>query len=176
MFALKKQKAKVAHLNVREEKHGDDPVLACDVKLEADLGNHFLDELSKGLRAALYRAEGGRAGETFDMVADHLPVLRFPQLGKQKWEVGLVGAKLTLHVGKKADDLVFECDIKDAALEPLEGGTVTTVFQAAVLPTSEELAKLGEILGHEVKVSLEAVEQPAQPPLDGVEASSNARA
>lgn len=159
---LKKQKAKVAHLNVREEKHGDDPVLAVDVKITADLPNTFLDVLGNRMRAAFYVREGEKAGETFDLDADHLPVLRFPQLSPLKWKVGIVGGRFVLHGAKKAEDLLFEADVKELSLDPKEGGTVAVSFQAAVLPTSEELAKLGELLGHDVKVSLEPVDQPAQ--------------
>lgn len=168
-FSLKKQKSRVAHLNVREEKHGEDPVLAVDVKITADVANSFLDDLGRGMRAALYRGEGETAGETFDLDLDHMPVLRFPALQPLKWKVGMVAGKLVLHGSKKAEDLLFECDVKDLALAPKEGGTVELTFQAAVLPTSEELAKLGELLGHDVKVSIEAVEAPAQPPLAALE-------
>lgn len=169
VFGLKKVKAKVAHLNVRDEKHGDDPVLAVDVKISADVPNTFLDSLGHGMRAALYRGEGEKAGETFDIELDHMPVLRFPQLAPIKWRAGLVGCKFIVHGPKKADDVLFEADVKDLDLEPKEGGTVALTFKASVLPTSEELAKLGEWLGHETKVSIEHVEQPEQPPLEKLE-------
>lgn len=94
-FEISKTKGKVAHLNVREEKHGEDPVLACDVKIKADVSNKFLDELSPGLRAALFAKEGTQ--EPLVDGEDHLTVLRFPQLAPQKWTVGMVGGEITLH-------------------------------------------------------------------------------
>lgn len=162
-FALKKQKGKIAHLNVREEKHGDDPVLAVDVKVKADVSNKFLDDLSPGLRSALFAAEGATQP---DLDADHFTVLRFPQLAPLKWDVSVVGGKLTLHGAKKADDLEFECHVKEATLSCKEGGTVELTFQAAVLPTTDEAGLLAGFLGKDVKVSIVPVEQPELPPTE----------
>ena len=83
-FKLKKQKCQVTHLNVRDEKHGDDMVLAEDIKIEADVPNKFLDELSPGLRAALFTKEGD---PQVDIDKDHLTMLRFPQIAPLKWKV-----------------------------------------------------------------------------------------
>ena len=49
---LKKQTGKVAHLNVREEKHGEESVVAVDVKVEVEISNQFLDTLVEGMREA----------------------------------------------------------------------------------------------------------------------------
>ena len=163
-FSLKKQKGKVAHLNVREEKHGEDPVLACDVKIQADISNKFLDELSPGLRSSIFTKEG-TPGALVDG-EDPLTMLRFPQLAPVKWKVGLVAARFVLHGAKKADDLEFECDVKEAQLAPKEGGTVELSFSAAVLPTPEDSGKLAALLGKDVRVTVEPVQQPEQPPLE----------
>lgn len=165
-FSLKKQKGRLAHLNVRTEKHGDDEVLAVDVKITADVGNKFLDELSPGLRAALFAKEGAQPGETPDMDEDHLTVLRFPQLAPLKWEAAVVGGKLTIHGAKKADDQDFECHVKSASLSCKEGGTVEISFQAAILPTPEENGDLSAMLGKDVRVSVVPVLQPELPPAE----------
>lgn len=159
-FSLKKHKGKVTHLNVREEKHGDDPVLACDIKIKADIANKFLDELSPGLRTALF----GPGAQT--EVDDHLTLLRFPQLAPVKWNVAMVAGEFVLHGAKKENDLSFECDVKECTLACKEGGTVEVTFQAAVQPTPEESGQLAAFLGKDVKVSVRPVEQPAQPPLE----------
>ena len=110
-FELEKVKGKIAHLNVREEKHGEDPVLAVDVKIKADVTNKFLDELSPGLRQAFFAKEGAAQP---DLEEDHLTVLRFPQLAPQKWNVNLIGGEITLHGARKADDLAFQGNVKSA--------------------------------------------------------------
>lgn len=162
-FQLNKTKGKVAHLNVREEKHGDDPVLAVDIKIKADVPNKFLDDLSPGLRPALFAKEGAVQQ---DLEEDHLTVLRFPQLAPQKWAVGMVGGQITLHGAKKADDIAFECDVKEATLAAKEGGTVELTFSAAILPSPEESGQLAALLGKDVKFSVKPVEQPANPPTE----------
>jgi hypothetical protein len=149
---------------MREEKHGDDPVLACDIKIKADVSNKFLDELSPGLRAAIFTKDGTQ--EALVDGDDHLTVLNFPQLAPIKFAVGMVGGEITLHGPKKADDLTFECEVKEATLASKEGGTVELTFQAAVLPTPEESGKIAAMLGKDVKVTVKPVEQPSQPPLE----------
>lgn len=163
-YVLEKAKGKVAHLNVREEKHGDDPVLACDIKIKADVANSFLDDLSPGLRQALFTKEGAAQGE---LDAEHLTMLRFPQLAPLKWAVGIIDGQIILHGSKKANDMGFECDVKEATLAPKEGGTVEITFSAAVLPSSEEAGQLAALLGQDIKFSVKPVEQPVQPPLEG---------
>jgi hypothetical protein len=165
-LVLKKQKGVVAHLNVRSEKHGEEEVLAVDVKVQADVSNKLLDELSPGMRSALYAREGAAAGETPDMDEDHLTQLRFPQLAPLKWKVGMVGGRFVVHGVKKADDLEFEGDVKEATLALKEGGTVELTLSCAVLPTPEQAGTLSGLLGQDARVSLSPVEQPAQPPLE----------
>lgn len=161
-FAFKKQKAKLSHLNVRTEKHGEDDVLAVDVKLQADVSNKFLDEVSPGLRQALYASDSAQP----DIEADHLATLRFPQLHPLKLKVAITGGEFVLHGDSKAADRKFEAAVKDAVLDCKNGGTVTLTFQVAVQPTPEESGNLAALLGEEVKFSLRAVEQASQPPLD----------
>ena len=160
-FNLKKQKGTFAHLNVREEKHGEDPVLAVDVKIKTDVHNKFLDELSPGMRATFYAGAAQK-----DIEEDHLTVLRFPQLQPLKWTVGIVDGEFTVHGSTKAEDLTFACQVKDAILAPKEGGTVELTFQAAVLPTPEQSGALAGLLGRDVKVSVKPVEQPDKPPVE----------
>ena len=148
---LKKQTAKIAHLNVREEKHGEESVLACDVKLKMDLGNEVLDTLAQGLRQALYRPDDGQ----LEGIEAPMSVLRFPALGGQHWTVEVRTVKFTLHGAKKADDMVFEGSISKAiSLDPKEGGTVEVTLQVQLNPEPGELAGLSSLLGKSAKISL----------------------
>lgn len=153
---LKKQTAKVAHLNVREEKHGEESVLAVDVKVQADVANDFLDRLSPGLRQSLYAPDG----EQLEGVEQPMSILRFPQMKPIDWDAPIVMGELVLHGARKADvkkPLVLACK---------EGGTVELTFQAAVLPGTDQMGPLSELLGKSTKVSVRSVEQPSQPPLE----------
>ena len=149
MLKLIKQAAKIVHLNVREELHGEDQVLAMDVRLSCDLPNTFLDTLAPGLRLALYdKAAQG------DLDAEHLSVARFPLLAPIDWEGQMAGARLVIHVGKKSDDMEFDAKINKLRLAPKDGGTVTVWFRAQLLPDPPQVGLLSEYLGHKVKVSV----------------------
>lgn len=153
-FSLKKQASKIAHLNVREENHGDDPVLAVDVKVQADVGNEFLDQLSPGLRAALYQKEGAVAGETPDIDAEHLGSLRFLQLQPFEWKDEMLGAKVVIHGHSKAENIDLEGDVNQIRLACKEGGTVELTYRVQVQPTPEDSGRLAAVLGRKVKVSV----------------------
>ena len=155
-FSLKKQSAEVAHVNLREEKHGEDPVLACDVKVVADVPNTFLSQLSPTLKASLYQAEGVGAELQAPLLEDgtHLPVLRYPQLGTLKWDVKMGGATLVLHGAKKADDVRLAGEVNELRLVPKEGGTVEITFRLQFIPEPEQVAAVGALLGRQTKVSV----------------------
>lgn len=161
MFSLKKQTAEIAHLNLREEKHGDDDVLAVDVKVVTNVPNDFLSQLHPTLKWSLYsKGEDGQQ----ELVEDkgHLPHLRYSALPQLAWAGTMKGATFVVHGAKKADDLSFEAEVGKLRLECKEGGTVMVTFRASVLPTAEQSGALAALLGQEAKVSVRpSTEEPA---------------
>ena len=158
---LKKQNAKIAHLNVREEKHGEDSVLAVDVKLKMDLANEFLDTLEAGLRKTLYRPDD----DQLEGIEAPMSILRFPQLAPLHWNAGQPNVVFTVHGAKKADDMVFDGSIgKPLNLDSKQGGTVEVLMQVQVHPEPEQLAELGTMLGKTAKISVKPGE--AQEPVE----------
>lgn len=151
MFQLKKQDAVLAHINIRDEKHGDDSVLAMDLKITADLANSFLNQLAPGLMAALYQPEDAQAPLLDD---GHAPVLRFPSLDPLVFNLNAVGTKFVIHGQTKADNIEFEAKIKKITLECKQGGTVAIMFKAQILPEALESGKLPPLLGADIKVSV----------------------
>ena len=162
-FDLKRQTGKVAHLNVREEKHGEESVVAVDVKVAVDVGNDFLDGLALGLRRSLYAADP----EQLQGVEQPLSILRYPQLEPLDWNTPMKGCGFTLHGAKKADDLVFLADVtKSLRLQPKEGGTVAVTFQMQVRPSASEMGALSALLGRATKVTVKAGAAPETLELD----------
>lgn len=155
MFQLQKQKAKLAHINIREEKHGEDDVLAMDLKITADMANTFLNQIAPGLMLALYKGEDDQQALLDD---GHAPVLRFPGLKPLVMEMPETSAKFTIHGAKKADDIEFDAKIKKIELDCKDGGTVEIMFKAQVLPDPEPAGKLPVMMGTEVRVSVRAGE------------------
>ena len=163
-FSLKKQGSKIAHLNVREEKHGEDAVLAMDINISADVSNDFLDQLAPGLRAALYQKEGEKQGESADIEAGHLASLRYPQLMPFEWKEEMVGAKVVIHGHSKAENIDLDGDVNKVKIACKEGGTVELTYRVQVLPTPEDSGRLAACLGKKVKVSVAPAPLSALPP------------
>lgn len=161
MFELAKQSVKISHINSRLEVHGEDEILAVDVKMSADVPNTMLDVLSPGLRQAFYDK-----GQQADLDEDHLTVLRFPSLPGFEWAAGLEEAQFTIHTGRKADDKVFSADVNNLRLTPKDGGTVSITFRAQILPEPAEVGELTGLLGQKVKVTVKAAEVSDTPPLE----------
>ncbi|WP_233866751.1 hypothetical protein [Paraburkholderia adhaesiva] len=154
MLALKRHTVKIAHLNLRTEKHGDKDVNALDIKITFDVPNGRLDDLAGGLRASLYEQSG--KPDLLGPDKNHLTHLRFPQLGKVKWGGAWSPVGFHLHVGNgrgKGDLLFVQSKFDQVELTPKEGGTCTCVARAQVLPTPDETARLVGLLGHEVPAS-----------------------
>ena len=159
MFELLKHKSKIAHLNIREETHGEDKVLSEDIKIQADVPNDFLSYLAPTLKWSLYDKSDSPQGE---LVEDgHMPRLRYSQLPPLSWSGGMVKAAFTIHGAKKSEDLVFEANIDRLLLDCKDGGTVSITFKVSVYPTATESGRLAALLGQEHKVSVRPGEAPA---------------
>lgn len=161
MFELAKQSVKISHINSRLEMHGEEEVLAVDVKMSADVPNAMLDLLTPGLRQAIYDR-----GPQADIDDDHLTVVRFPSMPSFDWAAGLEAAEFVIHTGKKADDIAFSADVNNLKLTPKDGGTVSITFRAQILPEPEEVGTLTGLLGQKVKVTVKAAEVPNEPPVE----------
>lgn len=161
MFKLSKQNAKVIHLNPREEKHGEEDVLAVDVKLTVDMPNSFLDELAPGLRTALYMH-----ADQADIDNDHLANVRFPQLPVLLWEGEKMEGALFYIGPNKAESMEFTADVTKVKLAPKDGGTVTVTFTAQILPEPHHVGTLSGWLGQKVKVSVTPAPTPDDPPVE----------
>jgi len=163
MFHLSTHECKLAHINIREEKHGEESRTAVDVKLSAVVPNDFLSYLHPSLKSALY----ARPDAQQDLVNDpgHLPKLRFEGLPELRW-VGSFSAFATIHGAKPSQDLVLTGQIDKLVLAPMDGGSVGITFRLQALPDPVAVGKLSGLLGALVRVSVspqevEDMEEPA---------------
>jgi hypothetical protein len=167
MLNMTKHLVRVAHLNVRTEFHGEDEVTMVDLTLIAEVANFELDKLSPTLRESLFDGDPDMLG------ADENPLVhpKNPELGALRWKAEFDLVVLRLHAGAKAkDDIVFgDAKIKKIGFEPEEGGTCKTVYQIAVQPTEDQGARLMMLLGRDVRISLEACEQPEESGVENAE-------
>jgi hypothetical protein len=160
-FHLEKQVSKIAHINLREEKHGEETVLAVDVKITADVPNDFLSYLKPTLKWSLYEKEPGQ-GELLPDDA-HMPHLRHPELGVMGWAGEMPGAAVIIHGVKEEYDMEIVADVGKLKFEPKEGGTVALTFTAQLRPNPGQSAALVVYLGKDVKVSVRPREDISPP-------------
>ena len=170
MLDTLKIKGKLANVNVRAEKHGDETVAATDLKLTADFPNDVLDSLEPGLLAALYRAPTKKDDpDLFDGTKDAKPLrkLRFPHLVMPlaldyEWP----GYRLQIEHGARGDESALKfADVKvdGIRLEAKDGGTVTMTLRA-IIHTEKELDDLAKLIQQPIEFSL------APPRADGQQA------
>jgi hypothetical protein len=155
MFTLNNETVRLANINTRTEKHGEDDVLACDIKLEFKTANAVLSKFSESLKEVLYTKDEGAVEDLIH--PDHAPKLRNPLMGPIRWNLEMPSVQFRIHHGETdADDIVFsgaKCNKFQFLCQ--EGGTVVTDFRIQVSePDEEAVTKLLFMLNQAIKVSL----------------------
>ncbi|MCG7402005.1 MULTISPECIES: hypothetical protein [Caballeronia] len=157
MIDFQQTELRVVHVNVRSEIVGDDERLAMDLRIEMNLPNVCLDKLDADLRPSLFCANGN--GDLLGKDAQHMPHLRFPQLGPLSWDGSVSPVALLLHLGTKKNELkLADAKFNKLRIMPHEGGTCGLVWRLQVHPTEEESAKVMTVLKHTIKGTLDRSE------------------
>lgn len=150
MFKIQKQTAKVAHINLREEKHGEDSVTAMDVKITMDVPNDYLNDLAPGLLGALYAPHDKQGSLDGRMVS-----LRFPLLGALPWQ-----SEQDMSISFLSDDpnecFAVEGAVNKTSIVCKDGGTISVTFRLQLLPDDGLVASFAALLGQTVKISIDA--------------------
>ncbi len=157
MFALK-QMVKIANVNCRAELHGDDHVIATDIKIEVKVPNDLLAEFHPDLRHFLYiKDDNPEQGELTLSDAERFTKLRMPLLGPIKW--GWEGAGYTLVVdygiSESSAIVLGDVEIDHFVLAPQEGGTVSIAFRAIAKPREDDIGKLVSLIQQENGITLD---------------------
>ena len=152
MFDLDKKSCTLLHVNGRHEKHGDQDVLAVDMKFRGDFDGGILAEFAPELRHSLFKKESG--GDLADQGSDTPTKLRFPNLLQPlKFEDEIVGATVGLEYGLQT--ITFDtANINEFKIECHEGGTVTVTFRVQARPSEEQLARVFALLDTSVPVTI----------------------
>jgi hypothetical protein len=161
MFELERQKAKLASLNARAEKHGEENKPAADLTFTFDAPNDILSEFDPALKSSLYRkADASDPQIELSEVEGYAPKLRFPAMSGFKWDYEMLGGTITVHHGiGERSDLAMELAKADRfSFEPKDGGTVAVTFRVIVHPTEKQVGRLFGMIQEEVHVTLEPPE------------------
>jgi len=156
MFSLEKQKVLLASVNCRAENHGEDKVLAIDMKFAAKLSNEVLIEFDPSLKSFLFKeADAGQAELSLED-ATRLSALRFPNMGSVGWKADLEGYAFKLHYGAggKSDVKLIDCKVNNFRLTPQEGGSVEVSFRVQANPLPTEMPRILEYLQREAEIDL----------------------
>lgn len=120
-----------SHVNIREENHGDEKVLAVDLAFWMEGSNDLLELFHPDLRRAIYCNKAADAGqEELDERLAVLPNLRVPGLPERMHWGGADkhgGYRMVCDYGlgdEAANIDLTECVVAKKWIEPKEGGTV----------------------------------------------------
>ncbi|WP_184044999.1 hypothetical protein [Paraburkholderia sp. MM5384-R2] len=145
MMNFDNHEVRLEHINTRMEQHGDDEVLALDLKICFDLANRSLDQLSPTLRRSLYDPD-----DTGDMLdPDSTPRLRNPQLGTLRWPGRYAPVLFVFHDGDGEDDDLRFTDAKldRITFEAKDGGTCSYTTRIQVYPEDSSVtARIVDLL------------------------------
>ena len=152
------QTVKLANLNLRAEKHGDDTKPALDLKVEATCASTVLIHFHSELRQHLFKKD-----ENPDLVdqvteGDGLTVLRYPKMGPIKWDWEGIGYRGVVDYGLGDDesniDLGDDLKLDHFVIEPLNGGSVNISFRVIAHPDSDDIGKLSEFIQRDIELKL----------------------
>jgi len=154
--------ATLEHVNLRDEKHGEDTVPAIDIKLTFALRNDVLSLFDSQLKKWMYYKSKKQAPRADQGALDldepnDLPDLRFPQLDALRWRDDLEGCTLTIEygIGGKSSLRLTDCKVNGFRLECLEGGTVRVTLRVQrSQPDERTVGKLSGLLKREVHLTL----------------------
>lgn len=157
MFDLDQANVKLASVNARAEKHGEDTKPAFDLKIEATLPSSALIHFHPELRQHLFKKD-----ENPDLVdqanpdAEALTVLRYPKMGALKWDWEAAGYTAVVGYGLGGDSDIKLGDVKvdHFMFEPQNGGSVAVSFRVIAHPDSDDVGKLCEFIQRDIDLTL----------------------
>lgn len=158
MIEINQLKVKFSHINTRLERHGEEEVVAKDLKFVGSTTNDLLKLLDPDLYAYLYEANG-QAGE-LDLDEQRLPDLVMPDFVKANapFKLGYEGQgyKVTMHTGLDAttDQVLSSCKFNNIKYTPKSDGIVDFEFRVQLSKEDNDTSVLDDLLSDTFEISL----------------------
>lgn len=155
MFQILTLPTQLASVNARAECHGDEKKPAFDLKLICAMPNDVLNDFHPDLQYMLYTTPTDP-----DLVEQSTPgaftALRFPKLGKLKWDFETEGYSLRVAygIGGPSDIKLGDCKVHKVSFEPQNGGTVSVSCTVIAHPESADVGRLCEMIQQTVEMDL----------------------
>lgn len=155
MFDLSQQ-VKLANVNPRAEKHGEDTKPALDLKIEATCPSTALIHFHSELRQHLFKKDENP--DLVDQIVenDGLTVLRYPEMGAIKWDIEMTGYTVEVDYGMGGDSNIVLTDVKldHFTIEAMSGGSVSITFRMIAHPEAGDVGKLCEFIQRDIDLVL----------------------
>lgn len=155
MFELMQQ-VRLANLNPRAEKHGEDTKPALDLKIEATCASNVLIHFHSELRQHLFMKDPNPDLVDQATENDGLTMLRYPKMGAIKWDWEGAGYTAEVDYGLGGDSNIALEDVKvdHFTIEALNGGSVTITFRIIAHPDADDVGKLCEFIQRDIELKL----------------------
>ena len=146
MFSLTKYHSAINHLNCRIERHGEDRVLAADLRISMTVENSAIDAIEPGLCESLFRRPG--PGDQQSLIGPQsLTALKHPLLQPVKLSQEFTGYEVTIaNIGDDEGLFLVDAKLKKFVIEPKEGGSAEISFTVSTEVDRDELAELADFL------------------------------
>lgn len=174
-FRFFKIKMRVMSVNVRQELHGEDHVLAMDIGLEFNQSNRSLDKLDTRLLETFYwKNPAGAQQEELEGVerVTDFPNLRFEHLVMpQKWLEDFTEGEFRIHHGDETtnDIVMHDVDINNIRFSVKEGGTTVYNVRVQCHPDEADVARICTVLQSDVIGTIDSDPDEEEPEAPKVE-------
>lgn len=164
---------KLANVQARVEKHGDEDVMAIDLSVVWNTNNRSLTAIQKELRNCLFcdRRQGDDGDQTeMDLPVDEMPNIRVPGMDYPvKLDFQQVGARVEVAYGiSEVSAIVLNlCKVGKMRVTPIEGGSAEVKFSISSSADIDDhiIGTLSVLQQREIsiKLTMPEVEQPSAP-------------
>src|ERR1700752_2211483 len=137
------------------EKNGD-PRLVCDVKLSLNLTNGYLAEFHPSLASRFYKIKDSPQSELEGLFKGaELSSLAFPSIKEVHWKAEFANCNVILVPAVSKPIQLTSTKVHKIVFGMEEGGKVRTVLQVQSHPSTADVARLCEVLGYDLDISIE---------------------
>ncbi len=155
MFNLTNHPATLASLNTRTEKHGEDNVPACDLKIKTTMVAAMAEALIPGLRASFFRKP--TVGEQQNLLDDdNRTQVKYAHMSAPKFDITLTGYALEIErgMGMSKPIVLQGVELKRFEAAFADGPSVELTFTASCHPDKSVVAELYEMQQEDVQITL----------------------
>ena len=101
------------------------------------------------------------AAKQEEMLPGHLPILKFPDMGRIPWGYKGAGYTLTVHYGidGKSDIVLGDCIVDNVSTEFQAGGSLILKFKIATHPDDMQGGRLNKMVKQMVEITLTPPEE-----------------